>query len=373
MRDERQQRHARPRIDLADRTGQVTVTAERIEQARRAEQVAHQEAKHRHACGEQQQRARRCPQGAGGVGQRHRARCESSAQHALRDHLQAHVQQHHEQDRGHGRARHIAGGIAHLARGHQRGLHAGVGEHHQHHRCAQRAEGRDVTRIETHQRPVDEEHAQPGQQEQRRELERGQRRDRARAQLHAERIEREQQQVGADQQPRARAGIGHRRKKFGHLFGVGRRDAGAGGDVADPHQRAGDEARERAEGRRDIRVGPARGRGATADRREAQRDRDDRQRTREQCERRGAAHLRGQPRRHAEHAAADDHVDHRGGQCERAHGAQQCGFALCSGRGQGSGLRHGGIAVGRGRRASHGRCVDASRGPHASQRRAMAA
>jgi hypothetical protein len=263
-----------------------------------------------------------------GVRDRHAAFGQLRAQQPLADDLDRQIQHHHQRDRDEGRARHVARRIVDLARRYQRGFHPRVSEHHQHHRSAERAPRGHVAGRKAHLRPVDQEQADAGEQEQRGQFQRGECRDRSGAELDAEDIEREKRSVHRGQQQPARQGRRKRGHEIGDLDRQGRGHARTGGEVADPHQRAGDEAREWAEGRAEIAVRTARNLHAAADRGEAERNRNDRERTGNQRQGRSRAHLGGEGRRHAKDAAAHDHVDHRRRQREESHRAQQRGVAL---------------------------------------------
>jgi hypothetical protein len=148
--------------------------------------------------------AARRPDRARGIGQRRGAGRQRGSEQTLGDDLDRHVQQDHQRGGRERGARHVAGRVAHFAAGDQRRLGARIGEHHHHHRDAERVPRRPG-------RPrdpavIDDTQADAGQQEQRCELERGQGDDGARAQLHAMGVERDQQQVDRDQECAACAG-----------------------------------------------------------------------------------------------------------------------------------------------------------------------
>ncbi len=204
MNDERPQRHAMLCAHGTEGLRQVAVPPERENEARGAEQVSHQETEHRDARGDEEQRAPRRPQRACGVGYGHAARPEIRPEQALAHDLEREIEKHDERDRGQGRAGHVSRGVLELARRHERRLHAGIGEHDEHHGGAERAPGGHVVDRKADLRPVDDDDPERREQEQGRQLERGQRRDRAGAELDAECIEREQCAVYGGEQERTR-------------------------------------------------------------------------------------------------------------------------------------------------------------------------
>ena len=218
--------------------------------------------------------------------------------------------QHGHGHQGHGeRARDGAGGAAQLPAGREGSFHAGECEDAEDEGAAEAVGGG----MKRRQQPRGVHGGDAGDHEdrQRRKLQQRRRADQARAAHDAADIDQRDRADHGDDEQRAHGGTrqGRWQQACAHA-GQRRGHPAAGEHVAEPQQRAGDVADQRAEGLGDIAVGAAAGGDAAAALGEAQCDRTHRQRAAEQRQRRIRSAGPRQHRRHRKdprpHHDADD-------------------------------------------------------------------